>query len=243
MNALSIKTKVNRIGLIGKIISIILIVLMATACAALIVGGIVLTVLQDGVQVGVSADMDITVDKSLIGPYMDKIDENALSEINASLRVNGEEFKNFKAEKTDAGLFFRAATERIVFTVNRFASVLLAGLVACACMLVIFVFLLRLCDAFRRCDTPFADDVVRKMTVFAWVLLGASAVASVAEAVCNSLMARSVDFEFSLNPAGLDSGMHLSVSFAPILIALIVLFLTMIFRYGAALQKEADETL
>ncbi len=74
------------------------------------------------------------------------------------------------------------------------------------------------------------------------ILIG-SIVSSVEEAIFNSMMNRSLDLSFSLNPSGMNSGLEVSFSFAPILIALIVLFLTMVFRYGAQLQKEADETL
>ena len=81
------------------------------------------------------------------------------------------------------------------------------------------------------------------MTVFAWVLMIGSVAASAAEAVGNALINRSLDLSFSLNPSGMNSGLELSFSLAPIIIALIVLFLTMIFRYGAKLQKDADETL
>ncbi|MBR2529409.1 MAG: DUF2975 domain-containing protein [Lachnospiraceae bacterium] len=75
------------------------------------------------------------------------------------------------------------------------------------------------------------------------LLVGGAVVTSVAEAAANAVMQRSLDLSFALNPAGMDTGFELSFSFAPILIALIVLFLTIIFRYGAQLQKEADETL
>lgn len=240
----NIKTKVNRIGLIGKIASIILIVLMAVSCAVLVISGIMLAVLpQDAVTVGVSTDMDITVQKNLLGSFFDQLQESDLDGINASMRVNGEEFSNFTAEKTDAGLLFNGSTDRIAFNLGRMASAVLAGLVYCAVLLVVFVFLLRLSDAFRRCDTPFCDEVVKRMTVFAWVLLGGAVVSGVAEAIVNSLLARNLDLEFSLNPAGMDTGLHVSMNFTPIFIALIVLFLTMIFRYGVQLQKEADETL
>ena len=69
----SIKRKVNRIGLAGQIVSIVLIVLTAVGCAALLALGIGLSVLpKDAVNVGVSADMDITVGKGLLGKYMDE---------------------------------------------------------------------------------------------------------------------------------------------------------------------------
>lgn len=239
----NIKRKVNRIGLVGQIASIILIVLMAVACVGLVIGGIALSVLpQDGVVVGFASDMDVTVGKSLIGKWMSEIPDDP-SELNAQLSVNGNDFTDMQMEKTEDGLLIHAATDRMEFRLNRLASAVFTGLIYCAALLVVFIFLKRLSDGFRRCDTPFSDDVIHRMTVFAWVLLIGSVVSSVAEAIVNSLIHRSLDLSFSLNPAGMDSGFDVSFSIAPILIALIVLFLTMIFRYGAQLQKEADETL
>ena len=244
MNTNAIKTKVNRIGLVGQIVSIILIILMAVSCAGLLLSGIVMAVLpKDAVTIGVTTYMDVTVGRSLFDRYYDDLSEDVLSEINGTMRVNGSEFSDFAAEKTEDGLQFTAQTDRIEFKMQRFVYIMFAGLVYCAAALVVFVFLKRLSDAFRRCDTPFADEVIKRMSVFAWVLLGCAVVASGAEGIANALMVRTVDLEFSLNPGSFTDGLHTSISFAPILVALIVLFLTMIFRYGAELQKEADETL
>lgn len=244
MNTATIKTKVNRIGVLGQIVSIILIVLMAVSCFALIAGTVVFALLpQDAITVSAQSDIGITVGKSLIGPYMDEISDDVLSNINAELRVNGTEYTGMTADKTADGLVFHAATDEIKFQVARFGYTMLSGLAYCACLLVVFIFLKRLSDGFRRCDSPFDDIVVKRMNVFAWVLLIGSVAASIAEAIANALMMRGLDLELSLNPAGMSDGLHLSFSFAPIFIALIVLFLTMIFRYGAQLQKESDETL
>ena len=55
MNTLAMKTKVNRIGLLGKIVSIVLIVLMAVSCVALVASGIILAALpDDSVTVGMT---------------------------------------------------------------------------------------------------------------------------------------------------------------------------------------------
>ena len=239
----SIKKKINRIGLAGQIVSIVLIVLMAMASFGCLLGGIALSCLpEDAASVGVTTDMDFKVGKSLIGRWMDEI-PNDLSKVNAQLSVNGADFKDMTMEKTEDGLLFRASTERMEFRIKRLARAVYAGFVYCATLLVVFIFLKRLCDGFRRSDTPFSDDVIRRMRVFAWVLVGGAVLSSVAEAIGNSLINRSLDLSFSLNPTGVNNGLEFSFNFAPILIALIVLFLTMIFRYGAQLQREADETL
>jgi len=239
----SIKKKVNRIGIVGQIVSIILIVLMAAACVALLASGVVLAVLpQDAVVIGVSTDMDVTVGNSLIGAVRDQIPDDP-TELDAIMKVNGTEFVDMQMEKTADGLMIHAISDRVQFNLHRMVYAMFAGLVYCATLLVVFIFLKRLADGFRRCDTPFADDVVKRMTVFAWVLVGGAVVSSIAESIANAMMQRSLDLSFALNPAGLDTGFEFSFNFAPIFIALIVLFLVMIFRYGAQLQKEADETL
>ncbi len=240
----SIKTKVNRIGLIGQIVSIVLIILMSVSIVALAAGNVILALLpKDAVTVGVKTDMDVTVSDALIGPFKDQITDQMLEEANISMRVNGTEFSDIALEKADGGLMMRAATDRIALNLSQFGKTMLAGLIYCVCVLVVFIFLKRLSDGFRRCDTPFAADVVKRMNVFAWVLLGCAVVSSFAESIANTLMMRNMDLEFSLNPANLNSGFHFSLNLAPIFVALVVLFLTMIFRYGAQLQQESDETL
>lgn len=239
----SIKKKVNRIGLAGQVISIILIILMAVMCFVCLLGGVTLAVLpDDAVTIGATADMDILVGKGLIGKYMDQIPDDP-TELDAAMSVNGKDYKNLTMEKTESGLVIRAGAVRMEYRIKRLMSAVFSGLVYCAAMLIIFIYLKRLSDGFRHCNTPFSDDVIHRMTAFAWALLIGSVVAGVAEAVGNAMINRTLDLSFSLNPAEFNHGFQISFRFAPILIALIVLFLTIIFRYGARLQKEADETL
>ena len=239
----TIKRKVNRVGLVGQIVTIILIVLMSVACLACLSGGITLAALpKDAAMIGVKGEMDIHVGKSLIGKWINKIPDDP-TELNAKLGVNGTEYNDITVEKTESGLTLYASSERFEFRLTRLATAAFSGFVYCAALLVVFVFLKRLCDAFRSCETPFADDVIRRMTVFAWVLMGCAVLSSIAEAVGNAMIRRSIDLSFSLNPANMNTGLEVSFSFAPILIALLVLFLTVIFRYGAQLQKESDEIL
>ena len=165
----TIKRKVNRVGLVGQIVTIILIVLMSVACLACLSGGITLAALpKDAATIGVKGEMDIHVAKSLIGKWINKIPDDP-TELNAKLGVNGTEYNDITVEKTASGLMLYASSERFEFRLTRLATAAFSGFVYCAALLVVFVFLKRLCDAFRSCETPFADDVIRRMTVFAWV--------------------------------------------------------------------------
>ncbi|MBR3129535.1 MAG: hypothetical protein IKF65_03315, partial [Clostridia bacterium] len=72
-----IKKKVNRIGLAGQIVSIVLIVLMSVACFGCLLGGVALAVLpNDAATIGFKVDMDVAVGKSLIGRWIDQISDD-----------------------------------------------------------------------------------------------------------------------------------------------------------------------
>lgn len=240
----SIKRKVNGIGLAGRIVSTILIVLMSMACFGLIVGGIALAVMpREAITIGVKSDFDVKLNKTFFGSDFKALAEEQLNEINAKLEVEGNEIVDWNAEDTLTELTVSGSTERMQFDLSRLSGAVFAGLGYCAALLVVFVFLNRLSTAFHRCDTPFDDLVIKRMNVFAWVLVGCAAAASIAESIANSLLERTADLSFALNAADVDSGFGFSFSFGPILIALVVLFLTVVFRYGAQLQRESDETL
>lgn len=222
----SIKKKINSIGEAGNVISIILIVLQALGTLALIIGLVVLLLMpKDAVTLGLRFDADATIGKSLIGAYMDEIDPSELDDGDfASGKVKA------SLEKTDDGLVAGISTDRFTVPVSRFVYGLFAGLVRFIATLIVLIILNRLSREFKKCDTPFSDGVIHWMTVFAWVLLGASVLSELASAIASSMMFRGGSFHFSLN-------------LTMVFITLIVLFLTMIFRYGAKLQHEADETL
>ena len=236
MNA-SIKKKVNGIGLAGKIVSIVLIVLMGLGCFGLLVGTIFFAVIpKDAVLLDVNPSFDVILSKELFGDYFVKITDEDMDELNRRFNdeINTDNSPvEMTASETDEGIVMAVKTETYRFSVSQLFPVCLSALIRCATMLVIFVFLLRLADAFRVCGSPFEDGVIRRMMTFAWVLLGGAVLMG-------------LSFTGSISGMGIYGGfgkMNYSVRFAPVLIALIVLFLASVFRYGAKLQKEADETL
>ena len=77
---------------------------------------------------------------------------------------------------------------------------------------------------------PFDEPVIQKMTTFAWTLIVCAVVSCLARASLGALLTGWQRMSFNLN-------------LTPVFTALIVFFLCMIFRYGAKLQLEADETL
>ena len=107
---------------------------------------------------------------------------------------------------------------------------ILAGLIALACGIVTLTMFRKLCEAFSVCRTPFDEAVIARMTTFAWTLIVCAVVGCFATAAASAVVAG-------------FSKMNFNLSLTPIFTALIVFFLCMVFRYGAQLQREADETL
>lgn len=110
-------------------------------------------------------------------------------------------------------------------------SLITNGLI-CLFNIVAYVFLVRAAVEFRRCETPFAEETLRRTNLFAIMMIVGAGAEFVVTCV-TIILSRSIGLLY----------------FAPILAlpvvfaALVMLFLTNVFRHGAALQKEVDETL
>ena len=228
----NIQTKVNRIGKAGRIVSIILIVLLSMGALALVLGGIACAILpQDLVEVSLRPVVDVKVDKELMGAEWANIDK-LLSEAQEKA---GEEFEGAGVvlEKGDEGLLVHVDPKEeadATFSLRDANRAIWAGLVGIASAIVTLVMFLKLCQAFEVCRTPFDEPVIRRLNIFAWTLIVCAVVSCFARGSVSAILSGWQRISFNLN---------LSSIFA----ALIVFFLCMIFRYGAQLQKEADETL
>ncbi len=227
----NIQTKVNKIGKAGKIVSIILIVLLSIGALGLVLGGIVCTVLpKDAVQVSVQPNVDVLVNKSLAGDNWDWATvEEMLDEANAKV---GEEFDGVKLEKTENGLMVHVRDLDALdnFGVRDALKAIWAGLIGIASAIVTMVMFLKLCKAFQVCRSPFEEPVIQRMTTFAWTLIVCAVVSCLARASVAAILTSWQRMSVNLNMTSVFT-------------ALIVFFLAMIFRYGAQLQQEADETL
>ena len=237
----NIQTKVNRIGKAGRIVSIILIVLLGIGALGLLIGGIVCAALpQDLVTVNLRPVVDVKVDKKLVGAEWANIDKLLAD---AQKQV-GEEFEGagVALEKTDSGLLVHVDPKEeadAAFSLRDANRAIWAGLVGIASAIVTLVMFLKLCQAFEVCRSPFDEAVIRRMNIFAWTLIVCAVVGSFAGSAAQSAV-------MAFQNAGIHVGTKnfgVSLDLYPIFAALIVFFLCMIFRYGAQLQKEADETL
>ena len=228
----NIQTKVNRIGKAGKIVSIILIVLLGIGAFGLLIGGIACAVLpQDLVEVSLRPVVDVKVDKELMGAEwtnMDKLLKEAQEKAGEELDGAG-----VALEKGDEGLLVHVDPKDeadATFGLRDANRAIWAGLVGIASAIVTLVMFLKLCQAFEVCRTPFDEPVIRRLNIFAWTLIVCAVVSCFARGSVSAILSGWQRVSFNLN-------------LTSVFTALIVFFLCMVFRYGAQLQREADETL
>ena len=228
----NIQTKVNKIGKAGRAVSIILIILLSIGAFGLLVGGVICAVLpKDMVEVTLRPVVDVKVDRELMGTEWANIDK-LLDQVQEKV---GEEFEGagVALEKTDDGLLVHVdprEEDDVTFGLRDANRAIWAGFVGIASAIVTLVMFLQLCKAFQACRTPFDEPVIKRMNTFAWTMIVCAVVSCFARGAASAILSGWQRVSFTLN-------------FSSIFIALIVFFLCMVFRYGAQLQQEADETL
>ena len=91
---------------------------------------------------------------------------------------------------------------------------------------------------------PFASGISDKVRKLGWTVLVTGAIAEIGGMITNVFELRAYQLEKIVNPA-LVSDISYDYSFDIwfVFVALIIFFLSYVFRYGEALQKESDETL
>ena len=225
---MKIKKKINTIGTIGKIISIVAIVLMFCAGVAVTSSAVAIAALpSDAVSANVSADVDVAFSDVIFGALKEK----TVEKINADPQTVHDAFSGIAtvtAEGTDDATVIHVHSDQFLIRSGDAIPFLLLALVDIAGIIVCLFFFKSLMSEFRQCDSPFSDGVVRKMRNFAISLLPAAVASSVSDTIFT--------YYFSVNHS-----LSMSLNLAPVVAALVIFVLVMIFNYGVALQKESDE--
>ena len=224
----SVKRKINIFGKVCKIITTVIIVLLLIAEGAMLTGTIVMAFLpKDAVTVDVNGTANVKLDASRFG-----FDGNIIS-----LEAGNGRFKLFDAEadakvqSKDGVISVNAEVNHMHFDLSDLIKLMIAGMIKLATVIVPLYFFKALMKAFMTCETPFCGNVIKKMRAFAIALIPSMIVSSMTNSVLGLLFTDSI----SIGGGGFDM--------IPVLFVFVVFILTAIFRYGAQLQKEYDETV
>lgn len=218
--------KINKIGKISNIFALICKILVGMGLLFLLAGTVACFVIPESlIKLGMNTGVDVTVD-------LNSIEQTISDEDVEVLKKDMEDDEEDPVEVTvdNNVLCFKGADEKLMLTMRDVACLFLVLALSMMMTMVTLCFISALCKAFRDCETPFEDNVIKKMQNFAYSLIPWALISTVTQSVSNSFMANKLSLTFSV-----DIGV--------IVVVLVVFLLVHIFKYGAVLQQESDETL
>lgn len=219
--------KINTLGNVGLVLARIAQILFSFVGVIIIISTIALAFLpKDFVTIQMHGTGTINVNM----PQLTSVSEQDIMASNASFEINNNEFDILGMEKTATGIALNAAGDFVDFSTRKLIPVLLLALANIIIYIVLAFIIGSLCKAFMTCQTPFEEAVIKKMTTLTYALIPLAIISTVNESIP----------AFLFNP---NSGINLSLNMNTILVIIILFGLTFVFKYGAVLQQESDETL
>lgn len=242
--------KINKVGKISYIITIICKILLIVGLVCSVAGAVIWMALPvDTMRVTQRSAMIVEMSQEGLG---ESISETELKDMQQSLEA-GEQWQVNRVQNgmvgpnlelistkqnyipvsmdvTEDNVTIEMLSEDASFTMRNMAVMMLLLSVVMLMSIVTLTFVEKLCKAFRDCESPFEENVIQKMQRVAICLIPWTLVSSLGDTIANSMMSGGMHWTFSI-----DLGV--------VLVVLIVLILVYIFKYGAVLQQESDETL
>ncbi len=228
--------KINHVGKIGRIFSIIAMILVCIGLVGALIGtAAVLMIPDDLLRLDLTSGLRVTVDPSVVGLSADEMDLHDLEYFRFTLAGNDYTFHEASVEgsgitASDGKIILDADANIQEFSLRTLFVPMLAALLIIILALVTLVFVLRLCKAFEKCASPFEKTVIDRLIALACALVPWALFSGIADSTFQSLFSNQIHLSFRL-----DLGM--------VLVVLIIFALAFIFKYGAILQQESDETL
>lgn len=248
-------SQIHRFGKVGKIVMTLL--LVAAIIATLLCGAAaiyVATLPEDAVKVSVTNHAQFKInescfssvwnflaksaayssDQSPADALKDDADSHLLPEENTKLDVQLDFFRQSYSSATvrseNGGKIIDAESSPSEYCSRDFIVLLVFAALLCASLAAALLLLQRLFKVLSVCESPFCADFVSKLRAFGYSLLPVALISSVGETLAVRFLT-----------AG--KGACVSVQWGVLVAFAVAMFLVTVFRYGAKLQKESDETL
>lgn len=240
MDKTSAIKKINKVGKIGKGIAIALQVLLGIAAVGVIIGSIALMAIpKDSIRVKFNATANIIVDTASFGKLVSQAElDEGMAEAQNNIEkdghasVGGMDFglDSITSDNGKVNIAMSSVDNTTGFSIRKLGGITLTALVYIICAFVSVLFAGKIFCALAKCESPFDADVIKRMQRFAYSLIPWVIIDSVMNSATSSVLFNSSD---------------LSINFNLTMLAVIAMIfvLVYIFKYGAVLQKESDETL
>lgn len=242
--------KINKVGKISYIITVICKILLIAGLVCTVAGAVIwLTQPVDAMRVTQKSAMIVEMSQeglgeSISGTELEEMQQsleageqwqvkqvqNGMVGPNLELLSTGQNYTPVAMDVTEDNVTIEMISGEVSFTMREMAVLMLMMAAVLVMSIVTLTFVEKLCKAFRDCESPFEETVIQKMQRVAICLIPWALISSFGDTITNSMMSGGMHWTFSI-----DLGV--------VLVVLIVLILVYIFKYGAVLQQESDETL
>ena len=233
MNKEKVVRNINKIGKTGTVISTIIQVFLIIGLAGVIIGAAVLLSIPSDLfsfRINTSGKMEFDMEGiPEEGLKWFSKDHNA-SGLDFSFNMNGIDYRSTNTVVEGSHISTDLEGKSNVITPMRLGIVVAAAGLIVLLTLVIMIFIKKLCKSIRDCESPFDQAITKNLECCAWALVPWVFASGISENVIKSALTGGKNMLFS-------------VDLSTVLVILLIFALTYIFKYGAQLQTESDETL
>ena len=220
--------KVNMVGKAGQILTKIAEVgvwIALVVCFLMMLAGILLP--KELISVSLSHKAVIKVDISGVS-FLDEMEK--VGESDGTLELDGISYELESVTETESKLEAVGESEVHTIHVRDLIWTMAIGMISLASVLVVLHYAEVLCKGFRYCETPFTDEIVQALKHLAIAMIPMIVLSNAGETTLEGLIVGNADLVFG-------------VDLMEVMLVIIVFLLSAIFRYGAMLQQESDDTV
>lgn len=224
--------KVNKMGRVGLVFSNIGKVVMVIATVICIVMACVFLVLpQDFASITTShnaiidVDFEGITDTDLGVPFVFPNDN-----VHAELEMSGISYDITSFEQNGTRIEATAQSEEATLSLRELSPIMLFGALFCGVGVEVFRLISRLCKNFKECETPFTEEISNVLHKLAFAVIPLVVFGGMLE----SAMEGAANGQFNA---------VINIDLTMVVMVILIFMLSSIFRYGAMLQQESDETL
>ncbi len=232
--------KIKNFGKIGNIIAIIAKIILIIGIVGVIIAGVVFAAIpKDFIHVDIASKAKVTMDGDKFGrEFGENITDEEIAEINqelkedmeAEMKLNNMEYVVASVTRDGNKVIVDTEAANATLELKNLVWIMVAAILALAMGLVVTIFAGRLCRAFRDCETPFEERIIKRIKQLGFAMIPLAILPSVTDSFVNSVMIGKFNLSMSLD-------------LAVVLAIVIVFVIAYVFKYGAMLQQESDETL
>lgn len=236
MNESKIKN-INTAGKVGYIITVFLLIIAISAFVTTAIATAASIALSNQqVDVKLHTSIDVTSDGNIFKTLNKFLSVDGIEDLNDLAALDGQtieledsDLSEVTVSKINNGYAVDLKTNEVSLTTKTLIGNLVVTLLFIGCIICSLYMFRTLMKELKVCETPFSENVIKRMTNFAYSLIPTAVLSMLNDSFWQSLNSTN-PFNFNLN-------------LGTILLVAVVFVLILIFKYGAQLQQESDETL